>query len=147
MPQSHPEVQPIAAASAVLIRDDQVLMVKRGQAPNKGLWSFPGGKIQAGETLEQAVLRELAEETGVQAEVRGLIRVLDVIAREETRVRYHYLLLVMRCDWRDGEPRAGDDADDARWVTMADLRAGQYPLTDTILPILDQVTGHSAPAT
>ncbi|MFC6673015.1 NUDIX hydrolase [Marinobacterium aestuariivivens] len=104
MQKTHSPAGPIAAVSALLVRNDEVLMVKRGRAPNAGLWSFPGGKIQAGERLEEAVLRELAEETGVEAEVRGLVRVLDVIAREAGQLQYHYLLVVMRCDWRAGEP-------------------------------------------
>lgn len=140
MQASNPAVQPIAAASAVLIRGDEVLMVKRGQAPNRGLWSFPGGKIIPGERAADAALRELAEETGVQAEARELITVLDLIAREAGCVQYHYLLVVMRCDWRAGEPAAADDAAEARWIPVAELREGRYPLTDTILPILDRLT-------
>ncbi len=141
MQSSNSAVQPIAAASAVIIRDDEVLMVKRGRAPNKDLWAFPGGKVLTGERVADAAIRELAEETGVQAEATELITVLDVIAREESRVRYHYLLVVMRCVWRAGEPEAADDAAEARWIPISQLRQGEYPLTDTILPILDQLEG------
>jgi len=139
----NPPIGPIAAASAVLIRDNEVLMVKRGQEPNRGLWSFPGGKIRAGERAADAVLRELAEETGVAAEVKELITVLDIIARDAVRVQYHYLLVVMRCAWQAGEPAAADDAAEARWIPIAQLRQGCYPLTDTILPILDRLADPS----
>ncbi|GGO87395.1 hypothetical protein GCM10011348_40510 [Marinobacterium nitratireducens] len=137
----HPDtpMMPIAAASAVVIRDGEALMVKRGRAPNKDLWSFPGGKIEPGETVAQAALRELVEETGVRAEARELIRVLDIIARDDAQLQYHYLLVVMRCDWLGGDPVAADDAADARWIPLWQLREGHYPLTDTVLPILEQL--------
>lgn len=144
MQKAHLPTGPVAAVSALLVRDDEVLMVKRGRAPNAGLWSFPGGKIEAGERLEEAVLRELAEETGIEAEVRGPVTVLDVIAREAGRLQYHYLLVVMRCDWRAGEPMAADDAADARWIPIAQLREGRYPLTDTILPVLERLEAETS---
>jgi len=143
--ESAPPPRPIPAASAVLLRDGCALLVKRGQAPNAGFWSFPGGKIQAGEKVEQAALRELAEETGVEARAMDMLTVLDVMAHEDNRLCYHYLLVVIQCRWLSGEPRACDDADDARWIPIEQLRQGHYRLTDSVLPVLDLALARQPP--
>lgn len=139
-----PPSQPTPAASAVLIRGDQVLMVKRGRPPNAGLWSFPGGKIHLGERVNEAVRRELYEETGIEAEVDDLISVLDIMGHEDRQLQYHYLLVVMRCRWISGDPVAADDAAEARWVPIERLRSGDFRLTDTVLPVLERALGMSA---
>ncbi|ANG63088.1 hypothetical protein A8C75_11805 [Marinobacterium aestuarii] len=134
---------PIPAASAVLLQNGCALLVQRGQAPNAGCWSFPGGKIQAGETVQQAALRELQEETGVQASAGSILTALDVMGRSGASLDYHYLLVVIYCHWRAGEPRAADDAADARWIPIEQLRRGDYPLTDSVLPVLDLALSHA----
>jgi 8-oxo-dGTP diphosphatase len=135
--------RPVPAASAVLLRNDCLLLVQRAQAPNAGYWSFPGGKIQAGETVQQAVLRELDEETGVSARAGSILTVLDVMAHRGDRLDYHYLLVVIYCDWLSGAPRAADDAADARWIPIEHLRRGDYLLTDTVMPVLDLALQHA----
>jgi 8-oxo-dGTP diphosphatase len=144
-PQSATEAQPgpIPAASAVLLQNGCVLLVQRGQAPNAGCWSFPGGKIKAGETVQQAALRELEEETGVQASAESILTVLDVMQHSGASLDYHYLLVVIYCHWRAGDPRGADDAADARWIPIEQLRRGDYPLTDTVLPVLDLAHSHA----
>ncbi|WP_020681254.1 NUDIX hydrolase [Marinobacterium rhizophilum] len=135
--------RPVPAASAVLMRNGCVLLVQRAQAPNRGYWSFPGGKIRAGETVRQAVLRELGEETGVSASAGSILTVLDVMAHRGDRLDYHYLLVVIYCEWLSGVPRAADDAADARWIPIERLRRGDYLLTDTVLPVLDLAQQHA----
>ncbi len=128
---------PVPAVSAVLIHDNCALLVQRGQAPSAGLWSFPGGKIKTGERVQQAALRELTEETGVKAKTLEILTVLDVMGHEAENPHYHYLLVVIHCRWLAGVPLAGDDAAAARWIPLEQLRRGDYPLTDTVLPVLD----------
>ncbi|MEM7710563.1 MAG: NUDIX hydrolase [Pseudomonadota bacterium] len=107
---------PKVGALAVVERDGAVLMVRRAQAPAKGLWGFPGGHVEWGETARDAAIRELAEETGVTADPGVHLGVIDAI-----EVAHHYLLVATRCHWRAGDPVAADDADAARWVPIADI--------------------------
>jgi 8-oxo-dGTP diphosphatase len=105
-----------------------VLLVERGKGPSRGIWSLPGGHIEAGETARAAALRELHEETGVEAEIAGLADVHDVIHRDASGVlSVHYVLTVFWGRWTAGEPRAGGDSADARFVPLADI--GRYTLT------------------
>jgi mutator protein MutT len=104
-------------------------MVRRGRAPAKGLWGFPGGHVEWGETVADAALRELREETGIVAEAERPLGLLDVIEAES-----HYVLAVTLCRWRAGEPVAGDDAERAEWVPVG--AATDRPVTanvDTVL--------------
>lgn len=92
------------------LRGDEVLLIRRGAPPRLGEWSLPGGRIEAGERVLQAALRELAEETGVQAELIGLVDVVDGFFPEHGR---HYVLIDFAARWIGGEPVAGDDAAEA----------------------------------
>ncbi len=102
----------------VCLRGGSVLLIKRGKPPREGQWSIPGGRIEPGETAVAAALRELREETGVEAELLGLVDVVDYIAPER-----HYVLVDYAARWLSGEPVAGDDATDARFVPLDDVRA------------------------
>ncbi|PWJ14394.1 NUDIX hydrolase [Jannaschia seohaensis] len=108
--------RPKLGALAVVPRDGSVLLVKRGKAPNKGMWGFPGGHVEWGETGLEAAARELWEETGVEARARRYLGCIDVIERQAGAVAWHYMLVAVLCDWVDGEPVAADDAEEARWV-------------------------------
>ncbi len=102
---------PIPCVGVVCWRGDEVLLIKRGRAPRLGEWSIPGGKVELGETLETAALRELLEETGVTARVAGLIEVYEILEPE-----FHYVLIDYAAHYISGTARAGDDADEARFV-------------------------------
>jgi len=106
---------PIPCAGVVCRRGGEVLLVRRGREPLKGRWSIPGGRIEPGETARAAALRELAEETGVRAEITGLIDVVDSISPHA-----HYVLIDFEARWLAGEPVAGDDADEARFFPLED---------------------------
>lgn len=116
---------PIAAAGVVCLRGEDVLLVRRGKPPLEGAWSLPGGRIEWGERAQDAALRELREETGCEAEIIGLIDVIDAImsrAREAAAPPWgHYVLVDYAARWRSGEPRAGDDAVDARFFSPEEL--------------------------
>lgn len=111
---------PVVSVGGVVLRGGQVLLIKRGQAPLKGVWSLPGGVVELGETLEAAVAREVREETGLRVDVGPVVGVLDRIERAgDGRVEYHYVILDYLCRVRDGELACGSDADDVRWLDVA----------------------------
>jgi 8-oxo-dGTP diphosphatase len=104
-------VRPIAAVIAVVIRDGQVLLVRRRNPPDAGRWGFPGGKIEFGETIAGAAVRELLEETGVRGEAHHVFTAVDAVDRDgDGRAREHFILVAVLCRWIAGEPMAGDDA-------------------------------------
>ena len=108
-PQS--PLRPMPCVGVVCWRGDEVLLIRRGRPPRLGEWSIPGGKVEWGETLGEAALRELREETGVEAELGGLIAVYEII-----EPAFHYVLIDYAARWRSGEPAAADDADAARFM-------------------------------
>lgn len=108
----------------------QVLLVQRRNPPDAGLWGFPGGHVEPGETALAAAARELFEETGVTARPCGYIDNIDVIEREATgALRFHFLLAAVLCEYVSGRPVAADDALDAAWVPVAEVIAEQRPLS------------------
>lgn len=120
---------PIAAVIAVVRRGDAVLLVRRANPPDAGRWGYPGGKIDGGETIAAAALRELAEETGVRAEADRVLTALDAFEHDGTgQVRRHFLMVAVLCGWVAGEPVAADDALEARWVPLAELEQGVHDL-------------------
>lgn len=110
---------PLAAVSAAIFRDGEVLLVRRGREPAAGLWSLPGGHIEPGETALAAAMRELAEETGVEAEFCGVADAVDVISHyADGSVRFHRVVVVFCGAWLAGEPVAGSDAGAAAWYKV-----------------------------
>jgi 8-oxo-dGTP diphosphatase len=124
---------PVPAVGVVVLRGDEVLLVRRGTPPRLGQWSLPGGRIEFGETVEAAALRELKEETGVEAQLLGLIEVLDAVFTSRTSgdVIRHYVLIDFGARWLSGEPVAGDDAADARFVHHSEV-AGLVEWSETV---------------
>lgn len=108
--------RPVAAVGVVCLRGDEVLLIRRGTPPRVGEWSLPGGRIEWGERAADAALRELMEETGVEAELAGLLDVVDGIFPAEGG--RHYVLIDYVARWISGEPRAGDDAADAAFKPL-----------------------------
>ena len=118
-----PTPRPTPAVGVVCLRGDAVLLIRRGTPPLVGEWSLPGGRIEWGERAADAALRELREETGVEAELLGLIDVVDGLftSRRTGEVTRHYLLVDYAARWLGGEPRAGDDAAEAAFQPLAAL--------------------------
>ncbi len=121
MPRSYPE-RPYVRVGIVVFREDDVLLAQRSKPPIRHRWSIPGGAQEIGETVHQAASRELMEETGVEADIIGLIDVVDSITRDQDEhVRFHYTLVDFAAEWRSGEAVAGDDVGAVRWVPLAEL--------------------------
>jgi len=131
--------RPIAAAIAVVVRDGKVLLVRRANPPDAGRWGFPGGKIEPGEPLPQAALRELMEETGVSAKVVRIFTAVDAFDRGPTgELRRHFVLIAALCQWLAGEPVAGDDAIEARWFALGDLANADLALSLDVAEVAQQ---------
>lgn len=114
--REYPE-RPVVGVGGVVIRDGAVLLVQRASEPLAGQWSLPGGAVELGETLEEAVERELREETGLTVRVLGLVEAFERIVRDaQKRPRYHYVLLDYLCEPVAGEARAGSDVKAVAWA-------------------------------
>lgn len=114
---------------------DHVVLVKRAHEPLKGQWSLPGGSVEVGETLAEAVVREVREETGLDVRVGPLVEVLDRIHRDDDRrVEYHFVLLDFRCTVVAGTIAHGSDAADACWASRTDLP--RYGLSDVAMRVV-----------
>lgn len=121
MKREYPQA-PLIGVGIICFKGDAVLLIKRGKPPRAGAWSLPGGRQKLGETVRECALRELFEETGVEAAVGALVDVVDSMTRDgEGGLLFHYTLVDFRADWISGEARAGGDAVDARWFTSAQL--------------------------
>ena len=116
MAQEYPAA-PVVGVGAVVIEGDRVLLVRRAHPPRQGEWSLPGGKLELGESLEQAVQRELHEETGLEVAVGPLVELFDRVHRDEAgRIRYHFVIADYLCRPVGGFLAPGDDASEVAWV-------------------------------
>ena len=127
---------PIPAVIAVLVRDDEILLVSRKNPPDVGLWGFPGGKMEFGESLEQAAVRELFEETGVRGVAQRVLTALNAYDRSvQGKLRQHFVLVAVQCAWQSGEPVAADDAEEAGWFRLQALTDGTLALSQDVLEV------------
>jgi 8-oxo-dGTP diphosphatase len=109
--------RPWVGVGVVVWQDERVLLIRRGRAPRLGQWGLPGGAQSAGETLFEAAAREVLEETGLEVVPQAVVTALDSISRDEAgNVQFHYTLVEVVAECGPGEPKAADDAMDARWV-------------------------------
>jgi 8-oxo-dGTP diphosphatase len=115
---------------AVAQRAGRLLLVRRGTEPGRGRWSVPGGRVEPGELLVQAVVRELREETGLEGVCGALLGWVERIGDAHHFVIMDFAVTVLD----DDEPTPGDDADDARWVPVDEL--SDLPLVDGLLEFL-----------
>ncbi len=128
--------QPVAGAGIVVWRGEEVLLIRRGKPPYTGEWSIPGGKVLFGETVREAALRELMEETGTSARIIGLIDVIDAIGSREpgNPGDWHYVLADFAAVWTCGEPVAADDVTEAAFFTLDDaLRLTRWDKTRDVI--------------
>jgi ADP-ribose pyrophosphatase YjhB (NUDIX family) len=107
---------PVLAVGAVIIHDDQMLMIRRAKDPGLGLWSIPGGRVEHGEYLGDALRREVKEETGLDVEIGTLVGILEVVGDPHYVIHDYSATLV-----GDATPTPGDDADEARWVALDEV--------------------------
>jgi 8-oxo-dGTP diphosphatase len=147
MNRRYPE-RPMVGVGAIILRDDQVLLVQRGKEPSYRKWSIPGGLVELGESLQEAVAREVREEVGLDVQVRDLVVALDrVILDQAGRIEYHYILLDFLCEFNGGNPAPASDVLDCAFVPVQSL--SRYDLTrgtrQAILRVCAQVQGIKTP--
>jgi ADP-ribose pyrophosphatase YjhB (NUDIX family) len=132
--REYPE-RPVVGVGGVVVSGDRALLIRRGRPPLEGEWSIPGGMLELGETLIEGVERELAEETGMEVRVAGLIEVFERISLDaEGRPQYHFVVLDYLCEVVRGEARSGSDAIETAWATDAEL--AQYSLTPSATRVI-----------
>lgn len=131
------DLRPVPAVGVVCFRDEHVLLIRRGTPPKQGEWSLPGGRVEPGEPVRSAAMRELKEETAVDAELIDLIDVVDAIFenRDGDLITRHYVLIDFLAAWRAGEPQAGDDAADARFFHLSEIKS--LEMWDETLRVID----------
>jgi mutator protein MutT len=111
----------------VVIHDGRVLLIRRGKEPLRGRWVIPGGTVEAGETLHEALVREVREETGLTVRPGEVVLVFDRILREEGELQYHYVIIDYLCEYVSGTPLAATDAEAVALVRPEDLAGYDVP--------------------
>lgn len=115
-------LRPVPTCCACIVRDGRLLLIQRAHEPSKGLWSFPGGRLELGETVFEAIIREVREETSLDIEPLAIFQVYVWITRDDTgRIRFHYLVNYVQCRYLSGEPHPSSDALQVHWADEADL--------------------------
>jgi mutator protein MutT len=127
--------KPACAVGAIVLEKGEVLLVRRDHAPALGQWSLPGGRVEWGETLQEAVAREVREETGIDIEVEGLAGIAErIVPDDDGAIEFHYVILDFWAKPKTRDLVAGDDASEAKWVAVGDLT--DYPLTAGLFEFL-----------
>jgi 8-oxo-dGTP diphosphatase len=139
-PRSYPD-RPFVAVSAAILRDGKVLLVQRARAPASGMFSLPGGVVEIGETLIEAILREVREETNLTIEPVALAGYRESITRDrQGLIERHFVILPFAARWIAGEPQLNDELADARWLRPDEL-AG-LPTTPGLAEIVATAVAH-----
>jgi 8-oxo-dGTP diphosphatase len=107
--------------------DGRVVLIRRGKEPLRGRWVIPGGTVELGETLQDALVREMQEETGLLVRPREVVLVFDRIQREGPSIEYHYVIIDYACEYVSGELKAGSDADEVALVAPEELDGYNLP--------------------
>ncbi|MEM3578958.1 MAG: NUDIX hydrolase [Candidatus Bathyarchaeia archaeon] len=129
--------QPVVGVGAIIVCNGKILLEKRKGEPGKGKWSVPGGLVELGETVEEAVVREVKEETGLDVAEPELIDVVDNIVRDENgEIKWHFVILDYYVKVKGGELQAADDAEEICWVPFGE--AEKYDLTKTFRSFLQR---------
>ena len=129
---------PRVGVGAIVIKDDKVLLVKRGIPPSKGLWAIPGGHVELGETLQETAEREILEETGIVIRAKKPVYTFDLIERDDTgEIRFHYIVVDLMAEYVRGEPLGADDALEARWLSWEEIEA--LPVSQNTLKLLKTI--------
>jgi len=137
MTRNYPQ-SPICAVGAIIFRDDAVLLIQRGKPPAQGKWSIPGGAVRLGETLENAVIRELREEVELHVKPLAVGKVVDRIYPDsEGKIAHHYVIIDYLCEAGTGQPRAGSDASDAGFFEIR--RLDEMDMTEGTAEVIREV--------
>ena len=116
--------RPIVGCLAVVKRGATILLVQRSKPPGIGKWGFPGGHLEMGETVLECAVRELREETGIEAETAAILTAFDFIERDAAgKAKRHFTLIAILCDWRAGEGELLEDASALGWFTLAEAES------------------------
>jgi ADP-ribose pyrophosphatase YjhB (NUDIX family) len=129
--------RPILAVGALIFQDRRILLVERGQEPLRGYWSLPGGAVETGEQLAEALLREVREETGLEVVSDGLHEIFERVTPDgEGRAEFHYVIVDYLCHPVGGELRAGSDAAGVEWFAESELSG--LKITPGSLPVIER---------
>jgi mutator protein MutT len=126
--------RPCVGVGAVLIHEGRVLLIRRGKDPLRGRWVVPGGTVEHGETLHDALVREVREETGVTVRPGEVVLVFDRILGAPGQVHYHYVIIDYLCEYVSGSPQAGTDAEAVALVSPEEL--GNYDIPEQALQVV-----------
>jgi len=130
--------QPVVGVGGIVIKDQSILLIRRGNPPSRGQWGVPGGCLELGETLEEGVAREVREECGIEIKVGDLFDVFEVVEKDDSgSVEFHYVLLDFMAEHVSGTPVTGSDADECRFIPFSDV--WQYDLTPGVVELLKRM--------
>ena len=133
-PRAYP-ARPFLAVSAVIVREGRVLVVRRARPPAQDRYTLPGGVVESGETLIEAIRREVEEETAIAIEPIDIAAYREVIARDDTnRPKRHFVIIVFAARWRANEAAPNEEIAEARWIEPGELAA--LPTTDGLAGIV-----------
>ena len=136
--------RPLVGVGGVIIHEERVLIVQRGNPPRQGEWTVPGGMLELGETLRQGAEREALEETGLVVRATELLGVFDrIVPDEEGNIVYHYVLIDFLCQLVSGKLHAGADAADAQWFTPETM--AQLPLAEDTAGVIRAALAKTIP--
>lgn len=129
---------PIFGVGAVIMHNSRVLVARRAHPPLKGHWTLPGGAVELGETTVEAIVREVAEETGLIVDPIALVEVVDRIDRDGSRIRFHYIIVDFLCHVTGGVLRAASDADGVEWLRPSEWRSAKRNLDPVTLRVIEK---------